>query len=204
MCGETHEFHVIGSTNTFGGTPDLDLRPPEMRRSTMSHWVQECPTCGYVSSCIDAETTIDAKFLKTPEYLTCDGVNFESALAARFYKYYKISLRDGKPRNAFFAILHAAWACDDYRDDANAAHCRQLSLSLLSGMMDSAADEKETLSLIQADIMRRAGLFDEMKSRYADVRYSQNLLNQILEFELSCAEKRDAGCYTVSDVTGEY
>ena len=129
--------------------------------------------------------------------------HFKSALAARFYKYYKISLHDSKPRDAFFAILHAAWASDDYQDDAKAAHCRRLSLPLLSELIDSATDEKETLSLIQADIMRRAGLFDEMKSQYADIRYSQDLLNQILEFELSCAEKHDTGCYTVSDVTGD-
>lgn len=203
VCGETHEFRVIGSTNTFGGAPDLDLRPPEMQRSTMSHWIQECPSCGYISSSVDEDTTINADFLKTPEYLSCDGINFESALAARFYKYYKISLHDSKPRDAFFAILHAAWACDDYQDDVNAAHCRKLSLPLLSELIDSATDEKETLSLIQADIMRRAGLFDEVKRRFADTRYSQDLLNQILEFELSRADQHDVDCYTVSDVTGE-
>ena len=132
VCGETHEFRVIGSTNTFGGAPDLDLRPPEMPRSTMGCWVQECPSCGYVSSSVDEDTTINAEFLKTPEYLSCDGIDFKSELAARFYKYYEISLHDGRLRDAFFAILHAAWSSDDYQDDANAAHCRRLSLPVLS------------------------------------------------------------------------
>ena len=174
-----------------------------MQRSTMSHWIHECPSCGYVSGSIDKETTINDEFLKAREYLTCDGVDFESELAVKFYKYYKISLHDSKPRDAFFAILHAAWACDDNQDDVNAALCRRLSLPLLSELIDSDTDEKETLSLIQADVMRRAGLFVEMKSQFSGVRYSQDLLNQILEFELACAERQDARCYTVSDVTRE-
>jgi len=43
VCGNTSEHTVIGSTNAFG-SPDLDLRPPEMQRSTITHRVQRCPT----------------------------------------------------------------------------------------------------------------------------------------------------------------
>ncbi|MBR4908658.1 MAG: hypothetical protein IKZ43_06585 [Acidaminococcaceae bacterium] len=34
VCGAEQEFYGIASTNSFG-SPDLDLRPPEMQRSTM-------------------------------------------------------------------------------------------------------------------------------------------------------------------------
>ena len=46
VCGETTEQPVLMSTNSWG-YPDLDLRPPEMQRSTMHVWIQECPHCGY-------------------------------------------------------------------------------------------------------------------------------------------------------------
>lgn len=35
VCGKESEQITLASTNTFG-SPDLDLRPPEMKRSTMS------------------------------------------------------------------------------------------------------------------------------------------------------------------------
>ena len=34
LCGETSTHIEVMSTNTFGGVPDLDTRPPEMMRST--------------------------------------------------------------------------------------------------------------------------------------------------------------------------
>ena len=52
ICGSTSKHEMLGSTNTYG-SPDLDLRPPEMHRSTMDYWVQECPFCGYVYSSIE-------------------------------------------------------------------------------------------------------------------------------------------------------
>ena len=100
-------------------------------------------------------------------------------------------------------ISSAAWACDDARDEENAAQCRRLSLPLLSEEITTDDAERETLNLMKADIMRRAGLFDELKHQFASVRFSQDLLNQILEFELSRAEQHDVGCYTVSDVVGK-
>ena len=34
VCAQESEQTVLASTNTFGGGPDLDLRPAEMMRST--------------------------------------------------------------------------------------------------------------------------------------------------------------------------
>ena len=47
ICGEDAEQIEIGSTNAFG-SPDLDLRPPPMKRQTMAFWMQACPLwlCG--------------------------------------------------------------------------------------------------------------------------------------------------------------
>ena len=123
VCGAEHTYVVLGSTNQFG-SPDLDLRPPQMARSTMGLWVHKCPECGYVSCMVSDPTTVTREFLESEEYRTCGGIGFSSYLAARFYKDYLICLEEKKIREAFLAVLHAAWECDDEGDDMNAARCR--------------------------------------------------------------------------------
>lgn len=58
LCGEEYTQHSVGSYSTFGG-PDLDGRPAPMLRSTMSHWVKECPHCGYVRDRLDEAPELD-------------------------------------------------------------------------------------------------------------------------------------------------
>lgn len=200
VCGATTEYTVLGSTNAFG-SPDLDLRPPEMERSTMSLWVQECPSCGYVASSIEKPTTVTRGFLNSQEYLSCDGNCFKSGLADMFYKQHMICLREGNKTAAFFALLHAAWACDDNGDRDNAIKCRMLTLSLVSELITTDAEHKDSLMLMKADILRRAERFDELRTEYAFVRFDDDLLDSILAFQLSLAEKGDAGCYQVADAT---
>jgi hypothetical protein len=38
VCGSKQTVQEIGSTNSFGAM-DLDMRPPQMKRSTMHLWV---------------------------------------------------------------------------------------------------------------------------------------------------------------------
>ena len=45
-CGNTISVTAVGSTNAFG-SPDLDLRPPEMKRSALLKSIQYCGHCGY-------------------------------------------------------------------------------------------------------------------------------------------------------------
>ena len=105
VCGAKNRYSVLASTNTFGGGPDLDLRPPEMRRSTMPYWVQECPECGYISEEVSDPSDVSREWLQSEEYLTCDGISFVSDLARLFYRYYLINLKDDNPFDAFHAVL---------------------------------------------------------------------------------------------------
>jgi len=52
VCGTTSVHPILMSTNSFG-SPDLDLRPAEMQRSTVWMWVQRCPQCGYCADSLD-------------------------------------------------------------------------------------------------------------------------------------------------------
>lgn len=202
ICHTVSEYGMLASTNTFGGSPDLDLRPPEMKRSTMPFWIQECPECGYISDSISDESSVTKEWLQSEKYLTCDGIGFLSDLAQKFYRHYLICLEDGKIKDAFFAILHAAWACDDQYDAENAKRCREMAISLADKLLESDFEHKNNLLLMKVDLMRRAGQFDELVNQYASIRFKEELLNQILDFEMKKAKEEDISCYRVENVTG--
>lgn len=198
VCGNESEQITLASTNTFG-SPDLDLRPPEMKRSTMCWWIQECPHCGYISESIDDETNIDKDFLQSAEYISCSGKTFASELAQKFYKYYLINLLDENEEDAFYAVLHAAWACDDIKDIDNAVHCRKLAIVEIEKLINET--DNPTLLVQKADLLRRAGLFQSVIIEYSNNNFEKELLNQIIAFEIEKSVQEDMGCYTVADVT---
>lgn len=211
VCGEESEHSIIMSTNAFG-SPDLDLRPPEMRRSTMSLWLQKCPKCGYVASNIEEESGVSAEFLKSEEYVSCEGVKFKSGLARKFYRHSLISRKAGNSEDEFFDLLHASWACDDKRDAQNAKMCREKAAVLVKGLLEGwklSSDEQENYTLMLADILRRSGQFEALISEYSSFKFKGSrrndpeLMNKLLAFEIERAKQQDTKCYTVSDALGK-
>lgn len=201
VCKSINEYSVITSTNTFGGGPDLDLRPAEMQRSTMPQWIQVCPNCGYVSARITDKHHVTKKWLQSENYLACDGIDFVSDLAKSFYRCYLICLQDKETEDAFFAILHCAWACDDAEDTENAKRCREIAIPLADKLIEIDFMNRENLLTLKADLMRRAGQFDEMIDQYASISFDVDILNQIVAFEIKKAKEGDTGCYRVEDAT---
>ena len=100
VCGETSLQPILTSTSAWG-YPDLDLRPPEMKRSSMFAWLQECPHCGYIATNLENELEVSPDLLKSDEYLTCEGYEFKSDLAKRFYRHHLISKAEGDYRSQF-------------------------------------------------------------------------------------------------------
>lgn len=200
VCRRTSEHVFVRSTNAFGSS-DLDTRPPAMMRDTLCFLVRECPRCGYVADNLQEKTSVKPRFLKSDVYRTCDGTLFQWKLASRFYRLYLIQCRDGQKRKAFFALLHAAWACDDAGDRENAIRCRRLALPLITELIEENPADREELILVKADVLRRAECFDELKEYLAETLPRDVLSERILSFQSHLADKRDAACYTVSDAT---
>lgn len=198
ICGSTNEYNVLMSTNTFGGSMDLDTRPPEMQRSTMHTWIHECPNCGYVSKSVSDETTITSEYLKSEEYTSCNGLKIKSDLAKKFYRYYLISLKDDSPKDAFYAALRAAWASDDEKDTEAADIFRSYCLELLPVINSNS--ENHTLVVVKADLLRRTGRFEEVISEYKDMKFEDGLLQKIVEFQVEKARNKDSAVYRVGDV----
>lgn len=198
VCGRTSLQPVLGSTNTWG-YPDIDLRPPEMQRSTIDIWLVECPHCGYVASNIENELEVPADILKTDEYLTCEGKNFKSKLSERFYKHYLISKAENNHDSEFLSLLHCAWTCDD-NDDELAVEIRKMALKSMYKIEPQEDDEKNALKLIEADLLRRSLQFDEVIRKFKDVILEDKTQNDIISFQIELSMNKDSTCHTVEEV----
>ncbi len=199
VCGAENEMMVLGSTNSFG-PQDLDTRPPEMKRSTMGYWVQECKTCGYVAVDLTDETTLKRSFFETNAYKTCEEIPFMSDLAKSFYRHYLIMMAEKQHEDAFLAALHAAWACDDKNDETNAALMRKKAAEMAEKLFQSEnCDWKDTVRLIRVDLLRRTGRYDELLKQYESASFEGELLNIIIAFEKELARRKLSGCFTVAD-----
>lgn len=198
VCGKESKQTVLGSTNSFG-SPDLDLRPPEMMRGTMEYWAHECPYCGYIAENTDLGTVVTEAWLARVEFINANNIEFESELAKRCYKEYLINLEDENIYKAFAVILTAAWACDDAQDIENAVLCRNLALDLIDELIEKE-DDPSTLMLQKIDLLRRSNQFNKALGEFSGIFMDKDLLQDILDFQLEKVKNHDNACYTIEDV----
>jgi len=198
VCGaiSTHKVFACAFTH---GAPDLDYRPPQTLRRTMPFWVKECPECRYAAESFFEPVTVTAEWLKSEPYISCEGNSFLSPLSVKFYRYYLICRESGNTENALRGIMFAVWSCDDAGDTEGALLCRKLALSELDKLICEGVNTTKNI-LIKADVMRRAGMFDELVAEYSDIRVKPNQLNYLLRFHYKKALAKDSGCYRMSDV----
>ena len=200
ICGEMLEQMTLASSNTFGGTPDLDFRPAQMLRSTMFWWIQACPFCGYNADSLDDATGVTREWLDSEPYRTCEGNAFRSSLASQFYRSYMIKKMDGKLPDAYYAVLHAAWACDDEWDTENAIVCRLKALELLD-QVDKRFKTPED-DLVRLDLLRRTGQFEAVEREAAALQFTDEKFRQVAAFQLEKARQKDTACYRMGKVFG--
>jgi hypothetical protein len=204
VCGTKSEQTVVMSTNTMGA-PDLDLRPAEMRRSTMSFWVQECPKCGYCNGELGELEALSATSVKAENYRAQLKNSAFPPLANRFSCQMLVCDKSGAERAAIYAALCAAWACDDEGKTEAATQARTAAVERLERMKakglvfyeQQAADE-----ILLADLVRRNGQFSaaaQFAKKGLDLK-PEGIVSQVLTFELKLAEQKDSLCHTVGDL----
>lgn len=205
-CGTTSEQEKLADTITLGW-PDLDLRPPEMRRSTMRVWLQDCPSCGFVAADLskigdaelDAITGPDAEPLWQGYLAERDGAD---ALAKRFERRAFIEWRTNRQGRAGYRMLCAAWDADDRGDAEGARGYREQAATLLETALANDPDAKEatdwTLQLVET--LRRIGRFDRAEE-YADrlIGHASPKMDAVGRFQLRLILDADAKRYTMGD-----
>lgn len=199
VCGKTSKQPVILSFNQLG-YEDLDLRPPEMYRSTIDAWVRECPHCGYVAENLEDELTIDKDFLESEQYKTCDDIKFQSKLSEIFYKNYLIQTKKSEDVDSFFAILYCAWTCDDAHDEDNSRITRYIAINIADKIIESGKDIDNNYIVIKADLLRRVCEFNQLIEEYENLTLGDELLEDIIKFQVKKAYEKDDKCYTMEEI----
>lgn len=202
VCGARSERWALLSTNTLGGPSDLDGRPAPMARDTMYSWVSECPECGYASARVsDPPGAVTREWLRSDEYRGLGGMVFGGSgrpvqLAERFYRQHLCRLKNGDTEGAFYAVLYAAWSCDNGNDtEEDARACRKEALRILENIHTETDADKERFLLIKADLLRRAGMFDELAAEYGTFRTGRPDIDDVIAFQLQKAKEKDTDCY---------
>lgn len=134
LCGASSEQTQILSTSAFGA-PDLDSRPPELARSTLSFSVASCPECGFAGfSDLALPEGSDARAVQeivdSDDYQALRSNSELPALAGDFLCRVLISAGLGDLADAGWDALRAAWATDDAGEDDVARTCRDQTLRL--------------------------------------------------------------------------
>jgi hypothetical protein len=195
----------IGSTNSFGAM-DLDTRPPQMQRSTMSYWVHECEECGYVAAELDKFADTDAKRVATSDYREALSRGDRAKLANRFVCRALLEEAAGDLAAAGWRRLHAAWACDDEEQAEEARVQRVAALVLFENARTRGERAMKSVvggdEVLLADIARRSGEFERaLQYCAAGLALAEvpAFVTSLLMLEQDLVRARDTACHTVAE-----
>ncbi|HEQ72654.1 MAG TPA: hypothetical protein ENN69_09210 [Spirochaetia bacterium] len=204
VCGVASTQIVVVSTNQMG-SPDLDLRPPEMMRSTITYWVQQCPNCGYCAADLEESTDgADAVINSEPYRRQLEDPDFPP-LANRFLCLGLLNLQAKNEKAAIYNMICAAWACDDAGADAAALKARALAAAhilALTEIIDGYFMEQPGADqILLADLYRRMGEFTYAAefARQGLAREPEEIIRMILEFELKLIKREDTAAHTIEE-----
>lgn len=197
LCGQANFHQVVASTNQFG-SPDLDLRPPEMARSTMRYWLQHCQSCGLVASNLTAPEDGTQQVLTSSDYRSAACDSSMPELARLFVCRSLIEEALGQFREAFSRRLAAAWVCDDAKLSQLARKCREEAAALLQESAELSGEDRLRL----LDVLRRTGNWEEAERLGQDLSAEQldEQLLQIVGFQQVLIKNRDDSCHSMQEV----
>ena len=203
ICELGSKQESLASTNMFG-SPDLDTRPPEMRRSTMEYWLQQCPHCGYCAAHISKDVGITRAFIESPTYQEQRFNPRFPALANAFLCKSILEETTGELSSAAWSAIHAAWVSDDYDEPAAAATCRRRALDLWKrGAANGQAltENSEVDISITADLLRRVGEHESVRLLVSDAlnEITDETIRKLLRYQHTLASREDTACHTVED-----
>lgn len=203
VCGEESDFDVVTNASEHGA-PDLDTRPPESLRSTMHHWVQDCPSCGYCASSIAHGPAKAARIVNTSAYKALRANELFPLLARRFQCASALLENGGPIIEAGWQSVYAAWACDDAGADDAAMQCRERAVELFERGRSAGFEITEQggdPDAVLIDLLRRARRFDDAIARCEAALGAQRPAGvvSIIAFEEVLARRSDSAAHTTAE-----
>lgn len=206
ICGTESPFIIIDSTNEFGHR-DLDHRPPEMMRSTMGMWLQECPSCGYCSSDISEASWGERVIVESEAFADLrSGLSDLPDLARVFRTAAYIASERGHHQEAFHHTLCEAWVHDDLGDTVRASAARLNAVDLMNLAdqdYENMIDEDWGDDAVKIDLLRRAGEFERAaKLCEGFLKHTRHTgAGPVVAFELELCEARDSDAHDLGEVS---
>lgn len=203
VCGIENECVDISSTNKIGSS-DLDMRPPEMQRSTMYTWVQRCPGCGYCASDLSTIYQGARDVMNGKEYKDQLNDPMYSELANSFLCQAILCRESKNFTGATLAFIHAAWVCDDSDHIEQARACRQKAVNMFTVAEEvgqKLAKKRSDNTTIIVDLLRRSGQMEQAQKVILARRgkSKKSIIARILAYETALIEKNDVGCHTMAE-----
>jgi len=203
VCGGEHEYPGIGSTNAFG-SPDLDTRPPEMRRSTIFAWVHRCPECGYCASDISKAPDKAESIVRSTAYQKQLSDPAIPELANSFLCMAIIDEAVGELTSASWSRIHAAWMCDDEHKIEAAKECRCKAVDTIQKARKAGQkfmEQRGAETAILVDLLRRSGRFSEAKKLIETKRaeIDEEVILKVLNFQELLLNRDDIACHTIAE-----
>ena len=198
---------AIGSTNVFG-SPDLDTRPPEMKRSTIHYWIQCCPSCGYCSSDISECDGNIKNLVGSEEYQGITKGRGIPKVAASFLASSFLYKKQEQYSEAAWRAIHAAWICDDENAYEASMECRKEAISMIEKgeeRSEKLADQAGASEAITIDLMRRAGMFEKALAMIEENKTKdfEEIITNVILFEEKLLLSEDIDAHTVAEVLCE-
>ena len=211
ICGGTVVINVIISYSTFGSA-DLDSRPPPMERDLIPFWVNRCPHCNYCSRDITESAGVarwfrkryTKKIIKSDEYQNQLSDSRFSGLVNEFLCEAILEREQPDSSNQFWALLSAAWACDDDGNIQGGNTCRKMAsevaLKCRADGVQYGADAASEAALL-VDILRRSGQFEEARKVINDTLTSidHDVVRALLIYQGQLMDQNDHACHTIEE-----
>jgi tetratricopeptide (TPR) repeat protein len=162
ICGELSTQMALASTSSFG-SPDLDLRPQGPARWALQFRVQRCPACGYCAPRIGECDSTSAEAVSSVVYRDVLERARMPRLARHLFCAALVAEAAERREQAAWHFAEAAWACDDAGAAEQARTCRQRAAEMFSAALawGDVSAESAVVHGVRADLLRRAGRFDE-------------------------------------------
>lgn len=218
-CEHKYNTHVFGSYHSFGFN-DLDGKTndysaPQYYVASFAHF---CPKCGICF--FEGEEVMNddmKKYMDSEEYKTCKGYNLKGK-AAEVFRYGLRRLKEvhdievsETPKTAEDVRLNnkkkgaTIAAFKDVTWMGSTEWAKPLRKEIVQLMSDDYIEslpdcDRTSVYRIRADIMRQAGMFDEVTRLYDDVHFDTEYEEKCLRFIIEKAKQADPSPYSTEAV----
>ena len=203
LCGSTNEFSVVMSTSIFG-SPDLDTRPPDLARDSVYYAIHRCLSCGYCAPNVSVAEDAWRAVVKSPDYQSQLSDRRHPVPANALLCWSMLQDTIGAVDQAGWAALQAAWVCDDENAAGASVDCRHRAATLFCAAREQQvlfAEQAGAEEAILADVFRRAREHARVECVCQEglARQPEEVIRQILKYEIALAEQQDDTCHTIEE-----